>query len=67
MGYYDNTFDSQKIVRAHCSYIILIKQITRIEPIDKGLHVALLINRAKFPISRSGYQKLSTLLGDWFI
>lgn len=64
MGYYDSTFDPQTFVHVYRSCSIHIKQITRIEPIDKDQHVALLNNRAKIPISRSGYQKLRTVLGS---
>lgn len=64
MGFYENALDSQLFVRVHRSYIINIKEITRIEPIDKEQHMALLKNGGKIPISRSGYQKLKIVLGN---
>ena len=63
MAYYEQTLDAQTFVRVHRSYMIHIKQITRIEPIDKEQHVALLRNGSRVPISRSGYQKLRVVLG----
>lgn len=63
MGYYEQTLDSTQFVRVHRSFILPITQITRIEPLEKDSHVALLKNGVRIPLSKSGYTKLRTVLG----
>ncbi|MER2997212.1 LytR/AlgR family response regulator transcription factor [Pontibacter populi] len=63
MGYYEQTLDPTQFVRVHRSYIIPISQLTRIEPLEKDSHVALLKNGVRVPLSKSGYTKLRTVLG----
>lgn len=63
MGYYEQTLDPAQFVRVHRSFILPITQITRIEPLEKDSHVALLKNGVRIPLSKSGYTKLRTVLG----
>jgi len=63
MGYFEEVMDKTHFVRVHRSYIIQIQQITRIEPYEKDSHIAILKSGAKIPISKSGYQKLKSILG----
>jgi two-component system, LytTR family, response regulator len=63
MSYYEETLDSAHFVRVHRSYILPISQLTRIEPLEKDSHVALLKNGARLPLSRSGYTRLRGVLG----
>jgi two-component system, LytTR family, response regulator len=63
MGYYEQTLDSAQFVRVHRSFMIPIAQLTRIEPLEKDSHVALLKNGVRIPLSKSGYTKLRTVLG----
>jgi len=63
MGYYEQTLDPAQFVRVHRSFILPITQITRIEPLEKDSHVALLKNGVRIPLSRSGYTRLRTVLG----
>ncbi|WP_162055499.1 LytR/AlgR family response regulator transcription factor [Pontibacter pamirensis] len=63
MNYYERVLDTKQFVRVHRSYIIPLTQLTRIEPLEKDSHVALLKNGVRVPLSRSGYSKLRTVLG----
>ncbi|AKD02624.1 response regulator [Pontibacter korlensis] len=63
MSYYERVLDSKQFVRVHRSYIIPLSQLTRIEPLEKDTHVALLKNGVRVPLSRSGYTKLRAVLG----
>lgn len=63
MSFYENMLDPSEFVRVHRSYIVQLLQITRIEPMEKDSHVAQLKSGAKVPLSKSGYNKLKTVLG----
>lgn len=63
MSFYENTLDPSHFVRVHRSYILQLSQITRIEPLEKDTHVALLKGGARIPLSKSGYAKLKSVLG----
>ena len=63
MSYYEQTLDPAQFVRVHRSFILPIAQLTRIEPLEKDSHVALLKNGTRVPLSRTGYTKLRTVLG----
>ena len=40
-----------------------LSQLTRIEPLEKDTHVALLKSGVRIPLSKSGYARLKTVLG----
>lgn len=63
MGYYEKTLEPSQFVRVHRSYIIALSQLTRIEPLEKENHVALLKNGTRVPLSKTGYSKLKAVLG----
>ncbi|WP_439881108.1 LytR/AlgR family response regulator transcription factor [Pontibacter sp. MBLB2868] len=63
MSYYENTLDPRHFVRVHRSYILALAQLTRIEPLEKDNHVALLKSGERIPLSKSGYTKLRSVLG----
>jgi two-component system LytT family response regulator len=63
MSFYEQTLDSSAFIRVHRSYIIQISQITRIEPLEKDTHVAVLKSGVKIPLSKSGYTRLKASLG----
>jgi two-component system, LytTR family, response regulator len=63
MSFYENSLDPSQFVRVHRSYIIQLNQITRIEPLEKDTHLALLKSGAKIPLSKTGYAKLKSVLG----
>lgn len=63
MAFYETTLDASEFVRVHRSYIIQLSQITRIEPLEKDTHVALLKSGLRIPLSKTGYAKLKSQLG----
>ena len=63
MSFYERVLDQKKFVRVHRSYLINVQEITRIEPLEKDNHIALLKSGVQVPISQSGYSKLKLVLG----
>lgn len=63
MAYFENTLSSAEFVRVHRSFIVQLSQITRIEPMGKDTHVALLKNGVRVSLSKSGYSRLRDVLG----
>nr|MBK9653534.1 LytTR family transcriptional regulator DNA-binding domain-containing protein [Bacteroidota bacterium] len=63
MSYFEDTLSQNDFLRVHRSYIVQLQQITKIEPFEKGNHVALLKNGKKIPLSRKGYSALKDKLG----
>ncbi len=63
MQYYENTLNPQHFFRTHRSYIINLKELTKIEPLEKNTYIAFLKNGKKIPLSRSGYVNLKETLG----
>lgn len=63
MNYYEQALDSSRFVRVHRSYILQLAHLTKIEPLEKDSHIALLKSGARIPLSRSGYTKLKSILG----
>ncbi|MEO6883758.1 MAG: response regulator [Bacteroidia bacterium] len=63
MAYYEETLDNTVFFRAHRSFIINLKQLTKIESLEKNSYVAILKNGKRIPISRGSYAKLKEVLG----
>lgn len=63
MSFYEQNLDPSQFVRVHRSYILQLAHITRIEPLEKDTHIALLKSGAKIPLSRAGYTKMKEVLG----
>jgi two-component system LytT family response regulator len=63
MGHFEQVLAPSQFVRVHRSYIINLQELTRIEPLEKDNHVALLRNGTRVPLSQSGYAKLKEVLG----
>lgn len=63
IAYYEQLLDPAQFTRVHRSYIIPLSQITRIEPLEKDTHVALLKTGVRIPLSKTGYAKLKAALG----
>src|SRR5450631_2218541 len=61
MNHYEDVFNSQQFVRVHRSYLINLQELTRIEPLEKDNHVALLKSGARIPLSQSGYARLKDI------
>jgi two-component system LytT family response regulator len=63
MSYFESVLDASQFVRVHRSYIINLQELTRIEPMEKDSHVALLKSGMQIPLSQSGFTKLKSVLG----
>lgn len=55
--------DPAQFLRVHRSYLLNIDGISRVEPVTKDSHVAILMDGTRIPVSKSGYQKLRLLVG----
>jgi two-component system, LytTR family, response regulator len=60
----ETQLDPQRFVRIHRSFIVNLERIARIEPYAKDSRVAVLRDGKQLPVSRSGYARLKTLLGE---
>lgn len=56
--------DPERFVRIHRSVIVNLERITKIEPYGKDSRVAVLTDGAQLPVSRAGYERLRSLLGE---
>lgn len=63
MAYYEKTLDSARFIRVHRSYLMNLQELTRIEPLSKDSHVALLRSGHRIPLSEPGFTKLKSALG----
>jgi two-component system LytT family response regulator len=63
MAFFEKSLPSSDFVRVHRSYILHVRQVTRIEPYEKDQQIALLRGGARIPISRNGYMRLKQVLG----
>ena len=63
MTYFENVLDTDQFIRVHRSYILQLSQITRIEPLEKDTHIARLRKGGTIPLSKTGYNRLKTILG----
>ncbi len=63
MNYYEEVLDKDQFFRCHCSFIINLSQLTRIEPMEKNSYLVLLKSGKRIPLSRAGYSRLKEQLG----
>ncbi len=63
MQYFEQFLQREQFIRIHRSYIINVQLITRIDPLEKDTHLALLTTGARLPVSKAGYAKLKEVLG----
>ncbi len=63
MSYFEGLLDAAQFVRVHRSYMINLQELTRIEPMEKDNHIALLKSGAQIPLSQSGFTRLKSVLG----
>jgi len=63
MSHFEEVLDKKDFLRVHRSFILNLQQITKIESLEKGSHIALLKSGNKIPLSRMGYAKLKEVLG----
>ncbi len=58
--------DPRRFVRIHRSYVVNLYRVSKIEPYAKDSRVAVLSDGTQLPVSRAGYDRLKTLLGERF-
>jgi two-component system LytT family response regulator len=58
----ETQLDPQRFVRIHRSYLLNIERLARVELYAKDSRIAILGDGTKLPVSRSGYQRLQSLL-----
>lgn len=63
MSHYEKVLDPAQFVRVHRSFLLNLQELTRIEPLTKDTHVALLKSGVRVPLSEAGYAKLRGVLG----
>jgi two-component system LytT family response regulator len=64
MSQMEASLDPRQFVRIHRSYLLNIDRLSKVEATDKESRVAVLRDDTRLPISRSGYARLSALLGE---
>ena len=63
MTFFEQALDKNVYVRCHRSFIVNVQLINRLEVYEKDSHVAILTTGAKVQVSKSGYQRLKSVLG----
>jgi two-component system LytT family response regulator len=58
----EGQLDAGQFLRIHRSYIVNIAHVARIEQVTKDSYAAILKDGSKLPISRTGYQKIKTVM-----
>ncbi len=56
--------DPERFVRIHRSVIVNLERIAKIEPYAKDSRIAVLSDGTQLPVSRAGYDRLRSLLGE---
>jgi two-component system LytT family response regulator len=56
--------DPQRFVRIHRTVLVNLERVAKIEPYAKDSRVAVLSDGSQLPVSRAGYERLRSLLGD---
>lgn len=60
----ESALDPQQFIRIHRSYIVNLSRVARIEPYGKESRLAVLTDGRQLPVSRTGYDRLKSLLGE---
>jgi two-component system LytT family response regulator len=60
----ETALDPQLFVRIHRSIIVNLERVAKIEPYAKDSRVAVLTDGTQLQVSRAGYDRLKTLLGE---
>ena len=60
----ESVLDPQLFVRIHRSIIVNLERVAKIEPYAKDSRVAVLSDGTQLAMSRAGYDRLKTLLGE---
>ncbi len=62
MKYFQSQLDEKQFIRIHRSYIVNVFRIQKIEQYDKDNHIAVIDNKTKLKVSKSGYRQLKEVL-----
>jgi two-component system, LytTR family, response regulator len=60
----ESSLDPRQFIRIHRSYLINLDRVVKMEPYTKDSRIAVLSDGKQLPVSRSGYQRLTELLGE---
>jgi two-component system, LytTR family, response regulator len=60
----EESLDPRQFIRIHRSYIVNLDRVVKMEPYTKDSRIAVLSDGTQLPVSRSGYQRLTALLGE---
>jgi two-component system, LytTR family, response regulator len=60
----ESALDPERFVRIHRSIIVNLERVAKIEPYAKDSRVAVLSDGTQLPVSRAGYDRLKSLLGE---
>ena len=64
LGQVEASLDPARFVRIHRSYLLNLERLARVELDARENRVAVLVDGQRLPVSRTGYQRLSALLGE---
>ncbi|HLF35669.1 MAG TPA: LytTR family DNA-binding domain-containing protein [Cyclobacteriaceae bacterium] len=64
MGYFVDALPGNKFTRIHRSFIINVDFLVQLDLYDKATYTAVMKNKERLPVSRSGSVKLKLLLGN---
>ncbi len=64
MKFFEEHLDPNEFIRIHRSYIIKISSIKQIELVEKDNYILITNESKKYPVSKTGYQKLKTILEE---
>ncbi len=56
--------DPRQFIRIHRSYLVNVERVVKMEPYAKDSRIVVLSDGKQLPVSRSGYQRLTALLGE---
>ncbi len=62
MLYFETHLPANQFVRIHRSYIVNAHFIEKLEPYDKDSYMAVLVNKNRLKISRTGYKRLREVM-----
>lgn len=62
MRYFETALDPHNFARIHRSYIVRIDQIAQLQQYEKESYVAILHDKTKLKVSKSGYKNLKEML-----
>jgi two-component system LytT family response regulator len=62
MHYFESALDPHNFSRIHRSYIVRVDQIAQLQQYEKESYIAILHDKTKLKVSKSGYKNLKEML-----